>query len=266
MMRRNARPTRFRGPPLTADQTWDPERYARHARFVSDLGMPVVELLDPQPGERILDLGCGDGALTEKLQALGCRVVGVDQSPDQVRAARDRGLDARVADGQALPFDAEFDAVFSNAALHWMKDAGAVVSSVRRALKPGGRFVAECGGRGNVRTVEAALEEALLRRGRDPAAASPWTFPDEAEYRRRLEAAGFEVRTIALFPRPTPLPGDILDWLATFAGSFASTVPGPEGDALFQEVREAVRPRLQDERGTWILDYVRLRFSARLRV
>ena len=223
-------------------QSWDPDLYARNARFVSDFGMPVVALLDPRPGERILDLGCGDGVLTEKLAALGCEVVGADASPAQVEAARTRGLDARVLDGEALPFEAEFDAVFSNAALHWMKKPGAVVQGVRRALRPGGRFVAESGGRGNVRRIEAALAEALGRRGRDAEAVNPWYFPSSEEYRRLLEAHGFEVREMTLFPRPTPLPGDILEWLETFGGSFISAVPEAERPGLVREVRDAIRP------------------------
>jgi SAM-dependent methyltransferase len=243
-------------------QSWDPDLYGRNARFVSDLGMPVVALLDPRPGERILDLGCGDGVLTEKLAALGCEVVGADASPAQVEAARARGLDARVLDGEALPFEAEFDAVFSNAALHWMKKPGAVVEGVRRALRPGGRFVAECGGRGNVRRIEAALAEALRHRGRDAEAANPWYFPSSEEYRRLLEAHGFEVREMTLFPRPTPLPGDVLEWLETFGGSFISAVPETERPGLLREVKGAIRPELCDSQGHWTLDYVRLRFAA----
>ena len=245
-----------------AGQSWDPDLYARNARFVSDLGMSVVALLDPRPGERILDLGCGDGVLTEKLAALGCEVVGVDASPAQVEAARARGLDARLLDGEALPFEGEFDAVFSNAALHWMKKPGAVVEGVGRALRTGGRFVAECGGRGNVRRIEAALAEALGRRGRDAEAVNPWYFPSSEEYRRLLEAHGFEVREMTLFPRPTPLPGDILEWLETFGGSFISAVPETERPGLLREVRDAIRPGLCDSQGLWTLDYVRLRFAA----
>ena len=148
-----------------ASQSWNARQYADNARFVTDLGMPVVELLAPRPGERILDLGCGDGPLTAKLAALGCSVVGVDGSPAMVAAARALGLDARVMDGQALSFDGEFDAVFSNAALHWMKRGEAVIEGVWRALKPGGRFVGEFGGRDNVGAIVAALNAASARRG-----------------------------------------------------------------------------------------------------
>ncbi|HVG81375.1 MAG TPA: class I SAM-dependent methyltransferase, partial [Methylomirabilota bacterium] len=148
-----------------AGQRWDPQTYAANARFVAELGQPVVELLAPTPGERILDLGCGDGALTEKLAALGCVVVGVDASPEQIAAARARGLDARVMDGQSLDFESEFDAVFSNAALHWMKEPGRVIAGVARALKPGGRFVGEFGGEGCVARIRAAVSESLALRG-----------------------------------------------------------------------------------------------------
>ncbi|MGH7897359.1 MAG: class I SAM-dependent methyltransferase, partial [Candidatus Binatia bacterium] len=146
---------------MTSRQSWDPERYARNARFVSDLGAPVVELLAPVAGERILDLGCGDGVLSKKLADLGCEIVGVDGSAGQVAAAQALGIDARVVDGEKLAFENEFDAVFSNAALHWMKRADDVIAGVWRALRPGGRFVAECGGAGCVATIEHALDRAL---------------------------------------------------------------------------------------------------------
>src|SRR5215813_5747125 len=156
------------------NQTWSPEQYSEHARFVTDLGMPVVELLAPIPDANILDLGCGDGPLTRKLSDLGCKVIGVDASAEMIAAAKAMGLDARVMDGQSLQFDGEFDAVFSNAALHWMKQADAVIAGVWRALKPGGRFVAECGGDGNNATVIRALTAALQRRNLDFRTLSPW--------------------------------------------------------------------------------------------
>jgi len=241
-------------------QRWDPERYARTARFVTDLGAPVLELLAPQPGERILDLGCGDGVLTAELVARGCAVVGVDASVAQVETARHRGLDARVMSGERLAFDGEFDAVFSNAALHWMHDADAVIAGIRRALRPGGRFVGELGGHGCVARIVSALRAALAAQGVDPEPIRPWYFPTDDEYRGRLEAGGFRVRSIALFPRPTPLPGDIGDWLETFGEAFLAAAR--DRVALLDAVRTALAPVLRDADGRWTADYVRLRFAA----
>lgn len=243
-------------------QTWDPDAYARNVRFVSDLGEPVVALLAPRPGERVLDLGCGDGFLTERLVAAGCQVVALDASPEQVAAARRRGLDARIADGQALEFEGAFDAVFSNAALHWMPRQEDVIAGVWRALVPGGRFVGECGGAGNVATLREALREALARRGVDPEGVDPWTFPTAQAHRERLEAQGFRVSVAKLIPRPTPLPGDVIAWLEILAGAFAAALAADERKAFLQEVRERVRPRLCDAAGQWTADYVRLRFAA----
>ncbi len=243
-------------------QTWDPAQYARTARFVADFGLPVIELLDPRPGERILDLGCGDGALTEKLASLGCQVVGVDSSPAQVAAAQARGLDARIVEAQQLLFEAEFDAVFSNAALHWMRQPEAVLAGVWRALEPGGRFVGEMGGAGNIALVLEALATMLARHGIDLQQTSPWYFPNEDEYRSKLEQAGFVVTSIERFPRPTSLPGDLGDWLETFAGSFLGTFTGDERAQAIDELRNLLRPRLLNDEGVWVMDYVRLRFAA----
>lgn len=247
---------------MTPSQTWNPEGYARNARFVSDLGMPVVELLAPTPGERILDLGCGDGVLTKKLQDMGCEVVGVDGSAAQVEAAKSLGIDARELDGYELSFENEFDAVFSNAVLHWMKRAAVVVGGVWRALKPGGRFVAEFGGHGCVAKIEAALLDALHRRGIDGRAFHPWYFPTTEEYRRHLEKQGFKVNYIELIPRPTKLPGDIVGWLETFAQSFTAALPAYERAGFLDEVKASLRPQLCDANGQWTADYVRLRFAA----
>jgi trans-aconitate methyltransferase len=246
------------------EQTWNPDRYARNARFVADLGLGVVELLDPQPGERILDLGCGDGALTRKLVELGCEIVGVDSSAEQIEAARRGGLDARVKDCQALDFDQEFDAVFSNAALHWMKRPDAVLEGVKRALRPGGRFVAEFGGAGCVLRIRSAVEEGLGRRGIDGAARNPWYFPTAEEYTARLERHGFAIDFLSLFDRPTDLPGELTDWLETFAEPYTSALPPGERSSFCREVQEVVRPQLCDASGHWTADYVRLRFAAHL--
>jgi trans-aconitate methyltransferase len=241
---------------------WDPASYARNARFVSDLGSPVLELLAPQRGERILDLGCGDGVLTKKLADLGCEVVAVDSSAPQVEAARQLGLDARVMSGEALPFQEEFDAVFSNAVLHWIKRADPLIAGVYRSLRPRGRFVAECGGYGCVHKIRTALVQALDRRRMNGEAHVPWYFPTPGDYATRLEQAGFRVDTIALIPRPTPLPGDIFGWLETFAQNFVRGFSGEARTEYLEEVRAALEPQLRDSNGTWVADYVRLRFAA----
>jgi len=247
---------------MSAAQTWDPTTYARNARFVSDLGSPVVELLAPKHGERILDLGCGDGALTKKLIDLGCEVVAVDSSAPQVEAARKLGLDAHVMNAEELPFHEEFDAVFSNAVLHWIKRADLVIAGVYRSLRPGGRFVAECGGYGCVQKIRTALTQASNRRGIDGEALSPWYFPTPDDYASRLERAGFRVDSIALIPRPTPLPGDIISWLETFAQCFLHGLDDGARHDYFQEVRTILEPQLVDSNGVWVADYVRLRFAA----
>jgi SAM-dependent methyltransferase len=247
---------------MAVEQTWDPAAYARNARFVSDLGSPVLALLAPRPGERVLDLGCGDGALTKKLVDLGCRVVAVDSSAEQVEAARAIGLDARVMDAETLPFEQEFDAVFSNAVLHWIKRADPMIAAVYRALRPGGRFVAECGGFGCVDKIRTALVQALNRRGIDGESRVPWYFPTPGDYATRLERAGFLVGSIALIPRPTPLPGDVVGWLETFAQAFFHGLSDNARAEYLQEVRADLEPQLRDATGTWIADYVRLRFAA----
>jgi trans-aconitate methyltransferase len=248
---------------MQTSQIWDPDLYARNARFVSELGAPVVELLAPRPGERILDLGCGDGVLSAKLAAMGCAVIGVDASEAQVQATKKLGVEAQVVDAEQLTFEAEFDAVFSNAALHWMRKPDAVIDGVWRALRPGARFVAEMGGYGCVEKIKRALVQALDRRGIDGQSANPWYFPTVEDYSARLAKRGFTIQYIALIPRPTPLPGDVTAWLETFAQNFSATLPSDQRSAYLAEVQETLRPELCDAQGKWIADYVRLRFAAK---
>jgi SAM-dependent methyltransferase len=243
-------------------QVWGAEKYEKNARFVSDMTSDVVNWLAPKPGERILDLGCGDGALTEKLVQAGIVVVGVDNSEALLAAARERGLDVHFADGQALGFNAEFDAVFSNAALHWMTRAEDVVKGVARALKPGGRFVAEFGGHGNIAAIVTALRAIAIRHGKDPAFAAGWFYPTPAEYRTLLEANGFAVERIGLFPRPTPLPTGMRGWLSTFRESFFEQWPQAGREAIVAEAEELLAPSLRDQAGNWTADYVRIRVAA----
>jgi len=243
------------------NQTWNPEQYDQNVRFVSDLGMPVVEMLSPQPDEKILDLGCGDGALTIKLAEFGCEVVGVDESAEQIEAAKARGLNAHVVDGHQLNFDSEFDAVFSNAALHWMKQPDDVIQGVWKALKSKGRFVAEFGGHGNVAAVTEALEQTLEKYDVIFSKLNPWYFPTAKDYQGRLETQGFQMETIELIPRPTPLPGDIDDWFDVFVKNFLNKLDEQEQKDVYHDLKTSLKPILfQDE--VWVVDYVRLRFSA----
>jgi SAM-dependent methyltransferase len=242
-------------------QTWSAASYDEHARFVSDLAGGVTDWLQAKSGERILDLGCGDGVLTAELAAKGAEMVGVDASEDFVRTCQARGLDVRLMDGEALTFDTEFDAVFSNAALHWMTRPQRVIAGVAKALKPKGRFVAEFGGHGNVAAIATALQAIAIRHGKDARLAHPWFFPSTETYRALLEAQGFAVSRIALIPRPTPLKTGMAAWLKLFNSPFFRQFD--DFDAAVNEAEELLKFALCDAQGNWTADYVRLRVEAR---
>ncbi len=240
---------------------WNAEKYIEHASFVAQHGRPVVELLNPRIGEKILDLGCGDGALTLKLKELGVEVHGVDLSLSMVEATKARGLSAEVMAGEQLNFDSQFDAVFSNAALHWMKTPEAVVAGVNKALVPGGRFVGELGGQGNIQVLVGAMEAVFRNHPEFGGFVNPWYFPSQWEYTRALESGGFKVSAMELIPRPTHLETGAKEWLKLFATGITATLSDKQRALCFDEIEDLVRPALFSDKG-WVADYVRLRFSA----
>jgi len=245
-------------------QTWNPEIYRRNGAFVPGLADGVLEWLGAQHGERILDLGCGDGQLTARIAAAGAVVQGVDLSPEMTAAARARGVAAEVGDAESLAYpDSVFDAVFSNAALHWVRDQDAMMEQVRRVLRPGGRFVAEMGGHGNVAAIRVGLTAVLERHGFGQLEEGENCYPTPEGYRRRLVRHGFEVKRMALIPRPTPLPESGMEgWLTTFRRGVLEKLPQPLRQTVVEETAALLTPGLRDEDGNWTADYVRLRFVA----
>jgi trans-aconitate methyltransferase len=246
---------------------WDAQAYDERFGYVTEYGTDLVAVLDPQPGEWVLDLGCGTGHLTARIAEAGAHAEGLDADPAMIDRARHEhhGIAFRLADARTFTVAAPFDAVFSNAALHWVapQDQGAVLRQVRAALRPGGRFVAEMGGAGNVAHLVAAADRACdeLRLAR---VAHPWSFPTPQERGADLAAAGFEVRSTQHFPRPTPLAdGDGAgDWFRMFGRWLLDAVPAERHDELLAAIDRLAAPALRGADGRWTADYVRLRWTA----
>ncbi|MBS1799070.1 MAG: class I SAM-dependent methyltransferase [Acidobacteria bacterium] len=251
-------------PPIS-QQSWDTKAYAANGRFVANLATAVVQMLDPRHAEHILDLGCGDGALTAQLASTGATVIGVDNSPSMLEAARARGLRVEHHSADVLPYHHQFDAVFSNAALHWLSEDRhpALLAGVHRALKPGGRFIAEMGGQGNIAAIRTALSAALAPYGIDTETAAASFYPSPAVYRHLLEQAGFTVESIELIPRPTPLPNGMEAWLTTFRNGVLDQLATNHRTQAIAHTVSLLEPVLRDGHGNWTADYVRLRFAAK---
>lgn len=248
---------------------WDAQRYDRSFAYVSRFGRDVVDLLAPAAGERVLDLGCGTGDLTAELAARGIDVVGIDADPAMITTARARHpqVSFEQADAHTFTLAAPVDAVLSNAALHWMRRPSAVIDRVRAALRPGGRFVGEFGGHGNIATIHAAVVESTQQVGLDIGRLDdPWYFPTPAAYASLLESGGFRVRLLEHFDRPTPLTDGedgLAEWLRQFASGLLGALTVDEREAVIRATVSRCRPALHRD-GRWVADYVRLRFHAEL--
>ena len=236
---------------------WNAADYARVGAFVAELGGPALELLDPQPGEHILDVGCGEGSLTKKIVERGATVLGIDNSTEMVEAANAKGIDAVVMDAAEMRFQAEFDAAFSNASLHWVLDNERVAGAIYTALHSGGRFAGEMGGDGNLVRLREALDTELVIRGYVPPLESSNWYPTTEEFAAVYAVAGFEHIDARLIERPTPLAHGVASWVTTFRRGWLDRagVPAEEWAGIGSAVADRV--------GSNVADYVRLRFIMR---
>jgi SAM-dependent methyltransferase len=237
--------------------TWDAADYARIGGFVPALGQAALDLLDPQPGEHILDVGCGDGTLTLKIKEMGADVVGIDNSLSMVGAAKAKGLDARLMDAAQLKFGEAFDAAFSNATLHWVLDKERAARAIWFALKPGGRFAGEMGGQGNLSELRRALDDELVSRGFGPPTYAANWYPTPDEFAEVYEHAGFKDIEASLIERPTLLEHGVAAWVTTFRAGWLDRAGVPH------EERQSIAEAVADRVGTNVADYVRLRFIMR---
>ncbi len=240
---------------------WDANNYKNHASFVSDLAMPVVDLLAPKKDEYILDMGCGEGTLAIEIQKRGAKVKAIDLSADMVEKAKAKGIDASVMSITSMDFKKEFDGVFSNAVLHWIRDSDIVIKNVNKVLKNGGRFVAEFGGYGNAKNIVEGMKEVFELNSDFGEFIDPWYFPTVEEYKKLLEANGFKVEYIELIPRPTPMD-DMVNWLDIFANGIVEHLNSEQKTRFKQDAVQILKPKLYSKKNGWMLDYIRLRVKA----
>ncbi|OUL19513.1 SAM-dependent methyltransferase [Nostoc sp. RF31YmG] len=246
---------------------WDTSLYEDKHAFVWQYGEDLLQLLNPKPGELILDLGCGTGQLTEKIAQTGAKAMGIDSAATMIEKARQNypHIQFDVADARSFQVAQPCDAVFSNAVLHWVKEADRAIASIHQALKPKGRFVAEFGGKGNIQVIAKALESAIASVGiSKPQTLNPWYFPSIGEYASLLEKQGFDVIYATLFSRPTPLAdkeAGIANWIEMFASAFLVGMSDEQTIQVIRKVEESLKPTLYQD-GTWIADYRRIRILA----
>lgn len=253
------------GPNSTANPSskWKSADYTTTGSFVAAHGAAVFELLDPKPGERTLDVGCGDGALTVQIAEAGADVLGLDASEDLLETAKGRGLNVVLGDASRMEFNEEFDAVFSNAVLHWVLDAKGAAESMFRALKPGGRLAIEFGGFGNIAAMRTALNAVLIKRGYEDLPDDHY-YPTAETYAALLESVGFGEVDAKIIPRQTHLEAGMEAWYKTFRSGLLEILDVPADDyaEIFAEAAELVKPMLYDKDTGWWADYVRLRVTA----
>jgi len=240
---------------------WNPKNYNKHTAFVSQLALPVVNLLDPKKEEKIFDVGCGEGTLSVEIERRGAKVIGIDMSQEMIDFSKAKGLEAYVGTVTDLPYDSQFDGVFSNAVLHWVKDARTVVQNIAKVLKRGGRFVCEFGGEGNAYYLVNAMEEVFAYHPEFGKFDNPWYFPSVEAYTSLLESEGFNVEYIEIIPRPTPMD-DISNWLDIFANGVTSHLTAEQFEVFKKETTKILKPTIFSEDKGWVLDYKRLRVKA----
>ncbi len=246
-----------------ASPTWDPEHYDAHGRFISRYGLELLDWLAARPGEHILDFGCGDGFITQEIAKTGAHVVGVDLDPNMVDATRARGLEAHIIDGAELSSGAQFDAVFSNSVLQWIKQPEPALEAIARALKPGGRFVVDVAGLGNLAAILVAMRAVSDELGGDPDLAFPFYAATTAEFTAVLQAKGFEITRSETSPRYTALPSDLWNWIGSIFHPFFSQFDEATNKVARSRVLQLLEPVLQDASGQWHIDHVRVRVEAR---
>jgi trans-aconitate methyltransferase len=250
---------------MSQSSQWNASLYDDKHSFVWKMAAALLDLLDAKSGERILDVGCGTGHLTSRIAAAGATVLGIDKSRDMIRRAREQypSLRFEVMDAREITFGGPFDAVFSNATLHWIKEPEKVIAAVAKILRPGGRFVAEFGGKGNVAKLIAAVQRACRKLTLPAPVSEPWYYPSVAEYSTVLEHHGLEVTYVCLFDRPTPREDGergLQNWLDMFGSAFGGPLVSRDPKLLVAIEQEARGALYRD--GHWIMDYRRLRVVA----